>query len=71
MSNIDSTAHTFPTFTDAGLAAVRAGAERPLLLTNATVHTFDPLIGTMREADVLIGGTLIVRTSSPATSSSG
>lgn len=51
---------TFPTFTAAGLAAVRVGAARPLLLTNATVHTLDPLIGTMHGADVLIGGTLIV-----------
>ncbi|WP_432507528.1 Atu4866 domain-containing protein [Kineococcus arenarius] len=52
--------NTFPTFTAAGLAAVRAGADRPLLLTNATVHTLDPLIGTMPGADVLIGGALIV-----------
>ncbi|MFJ1512907.1 Atu4866 domain-containing protein [Cellulosimicrobium funkei] len=55
-----STSSTFPTFTADGLAAVRAGADRPLLLTNATVHTLDPLIGTMRGADVLIGGTLVV-----------
>ncbi len=55
-----STSRTFPTFTADGLAAVRAGTDRPLLLTNATVHTLDPLIGTMRGADVLIGGTLVV-----------
>ncbi|MCI2237013.1 Atu4866 domain-containing protein [Paenibacillus sp. TRM 82003] len=52
--------NTFPAFTAAGLAAVRAGADRPLLLTNATVHTLDPLIGTVRGADVLVGGALIV-----------
>jgi hypothetical protein len=52
--------HAFPSFTAAGLDAVRAGADRPLLLTNATVHTLDPLIGTMHGADVLIGATLIV-----------
>ncbi|MGY1848426.1 Atu4866 domain-containing protein [Blastococcus sp. SYSU DS1021] len=51
---------TFPAFTAAGLAAVRAGADRPLLLTNATIHTLDPLIGTMHDADVLLGGTLVV-----------
>lgn len=51
---------TFPAFTDAGLAAVRAGADRPLLLTNATVHTLDPLIGSMPGADVLIGGGVVV-----------
>ncbi|MFF8345752.1 Atu4866 domain-containing protein [Cellulosimicrobium funkei] len=52
--------NAFPSFTAAGLDAVRAGADRPLLLTNATVHTLDPLIGTMHGADVLIGATLIV-----------
>ncbi|GAA1187307.1 hypothetical protein GCM10009674_28090 [Nesterenkonia xinjiangensis] len=50
----------FPAFTDVGLAAVRAGTGRPLLLTNATVHTFDPLIGSMPDADVLIGADVIV-----------
>lgn len=52
--------HTSPTFTPDGLAAVRAGTGRPLLLTNATVHTLDPLIGTMHAADVLVGGPLVV-----------
>ncbi|WP_255375547.1 Atu4866 domain-containing protein [Saccharomonospora sp. CUA-673] len=37
-----------------------ARTDRPLLLTNATVHTFDPLIGTMHGADVLVGGGRIV-----------
>lgn len=52
--------NAFPTFTADGLAAVRAGADRPVLLTNATVHTFDPLIGTMRGADVLLVGKQVV-----------
>ncbi|WP_375000936.1 Atu4866 domain-containing protein [Aeromicrobium sp. CTD01-1L150] len=51
---------THPAFTTGGLAAVRTRADRPLLLTNATVHTFDPLIGVMCDADVLIGGSVIV-----------
>ncbi|WP_413452948.1 Atu4866 domain-containing protein [Georgenia phoenicis] len=53
-------ATTYPAFTPAGLDSVRAGADRPLLLTNATVHTLDPLIGTMTGADVLIGGSVVV-----------
>ena len=53
--------NAFPSFTAAGLDAVRAGADRPLLLTNATVHTLDPLSGPMHGADGLIGATLSVR----------
>ncbi|TCB93372.1 amidohydrolase [Micromonospora zingiberis] len=48
------------TFTAADLQAVRTGTGRPLLLTDATVHTLDPVIGTMKHADVLIGGGLVV-----------
>ncbi|BCJ69577.1 Atu4866 domain-containing protein [Polymorphospora rubra] len=48
------------TFTAADLQAVRTGTSRPLLLTDATVHTLDPVIGTMKHADVLIGGGLVV-----------
>ncbi len=51
---------SFPGFTDAALAAVRAGADRPLLLTGATVHTLDPLIGTVRGADLLVVGEVVV-----------
>lgn len=47
-------------FTDPVLSALRAAADRPLLLNGATVHTFDPLIGTMRRADVLVGSGLVV-----------
>jgi len=52
--------HTYPTFTIAGLDAVLTGGHRPLLLTNATIHTLDPLIGTMLGADLLIGDGLVV-----------
>ncbi|MFE3249794.1 Atu4866 domain-containing protein [Streptomyces sp. NPDC059209] len=48
------------TFTAADLDAVLAGADRPLLLTDATVHTLDPVIGTLLHADVLIGAGLVV-----------
>ena len=33
---------------------------RPLLFAHATVHTMDPLIGVLTDADVLLGGSLIV-----------
>ncbi|MFI6704925.1 Atu4866 domain-containing protein [Nonomuraea sp. NPDC050478] len=47
-------------FTPADLDAVLTGAARPLLLTDATVHTLNPVIGTMEHADVLIGAGLVV-----------
>ncbi|MDA0643005.1 hypothetical protein OUY24_20445, partial [Nonomuraea ferruginea] len=47
-------------FTSADLDAVLTGAARPLLLTDATVHTLNPVIGTMEHADVLIGAGLVV-----------
>ncbi|MGW4033439.1 Atu4866 domain-containing protein [Streptomyces sp. NPDC004838] len=53
-------AHIPTTLTAAGLDAVLESAGRPLLLTDATVHTLDPVIGTLRHADVLIGGGLVV-----------
>ncbi|MFF4324406.1 Atu4866 domain-containing protein [Streptomyces sp. NPDC001568] len=39
---------------------LRAPEGRPLLLTGGAVVTGDPLLGDWREADVLIGGTVIV-----------
>lgn len=35
-------------------------AGKPVLFTNATVHTLDPVIGSMSGADVLLGGDLVV-----------
>ncbi|TDB97166.1 amidohydrolase [Micromonospora fluostatini] len=48
------------TFTATDLDAVLTSGGRPLLLTDATVHTLHPVIGTLEHADVLIGGGLIV-----------
>lgn len=49
-----------PTFNSSDLHTVLSGADRPLLLTDATVYTLDPTIGTIEHADVLIGGGLVV-----------
>lgn len=51
---------TQDTFTKADLDTVRAGADRPLILTDVTLHTLDPLIGTVHHADVLLGAGLVV-----------
>lgn len=45
---------------DAVLREIREPQGRPLLLTGGTVITANPLIGDFQEADVLIGGPLIV-----------
>ncbi|AVT32941.1 amidohydrolase [Plantactinospora sp. BC1] len=45
---------------DEVLHALRDPQGRPLLLTGGTVITGDPLLGDWQEADVLIGGTVIV-----------
>lgn len=47
----------------ATLVAIRSqdpGNRRPLLFHNATIHTRDPLIGTIAQGDILIGGATIV-----------
>jgi hypothetical protein len=36
------------------------GASGPLLFVNATIHTLDPVIGDLRNADLLLGGDTIV-----------
>ncbi|WP_434450054.1 Atu4866 domain-containing protein [Lentzea sp. E54] len=45
---------------DAVLREIREPQGRPLLLTGGTVITANPLIGDFQEADVLIGGPVIV-----------
>ncbi|WP_243597508.1 Atu4866 domain-containing protein [Thermobifida halotolerans] len=57
MTTVDPTR---PRRDDATLAQVREPGGRPLLLTGGTVVTADPLMGDWHQADVLIGGDLIV-----------
>ncbi|MFE4874488.1 Atu4866 domain-containing protein [Streptomyces sp. NPDC056682] len=55
-----TTPRTNPCRDDDVLRDLRARNGRPLLLTGGTVITGNPLMGDWREADVLIGGTVIV-----------
>ncbi|MGF1425856.1 Atu4866 domain-containing protein [Kitasatospora sp. LaBMicrA B282] len=55
-----TTPWTAPHRDDEVLRALRDPQGRPLLLTGGTVITADPLLGDWQEADVLIGGSVIV-----------
>ncbi|AUS81072.1 amidohydrolase [Actinoalloteichus sp. AHMU CJ021] len=48
------------TWTAADLDAVLTGTGRPVLITDATILTSDPVIGTLTRADLLVGGDLVV-----------
>ncbi|WP_247197678.1 Atu4866 domain-containing protein [Streptomyces sp. GESEQ-35] len=56
----NNTPTTVPRRDDAVLRELRNPQGRPLLLTGGTVITGNPLMGDWQEADVLIGGSLIV-----------
>ncbi|MDX3319743.1 hypothetical protein PV415_22825 [Streptomyces sp. ME03-5684b] len=55
-----NTSCTVPHCGDNVLSELRAPQGRPLLLTGGTVITSNPLLGDWQNADVLIGGTVVV-----------
>ncbi|WP_351225960.1 Atu4866 domain-containing protein [Streptomyces sp. NPDC002133] len=60
MTNTTTTTTTAPRRNNTVLRELRHPQGRPLLLTGGTVFTGNPLMGDWHEADVLIGGSLIV-----------